>query len=253
MPHSPKPLGQKEIEEGLLQLGLNKGDAVEVHSSLSSFGYVEGGASTVIQALMNVVGPDGALVMSAYPVSPALPLTAEERGRGITWKVRLLGYDSDEKTGMGAIADTFRRRPDVILGTGPYRVAAWGRDAQLHSQGYEHLLALNGWALLMGVDIHRCSSMHLAEKVELPRQISQQFELPQDLRRDYPPDVWAIGYGSTPDDPWMKVWESARQRGFIRTHLISQSECQLFRAKTVVGIYENWLRTDPWGLFGVRE
>jgi hypothetical protein len=39
---------------------------------------------------MHVVGEDGTLVMSAYPVSPAVPLTGAEVARGITWKVRRL-------------------------------------------------------------------------------------------------------------------------------------------------------------------
>src|SRR5690348_8561063 len=65
-------LAQGEIEAGLRQLGLIRGSVVEVHSALSSFGPVEGGAATVIAALMAVVGAEGALVMSAYLVSPAI-------------------------------------------------------------------------------------------------------------------------------------------------------------------------------------
>ena len=114
---------QQDIEYGLQKLGLGRGDAVEVHSSLSSFGYVQGGASTVVDALMNVVGKDGALVMSAYPVSRALPLTEEEKARGIIWKVRFLKDDFEEKTGMGVIADEFRRRPETLLGKNLHRVS----------------------------------------------------------------------------------------------------------------------------------
>jgi aminoglycoside 3-N-acetyltransferase len=46
---------------------------VEVHISLSSLGYVVGGAGTVIMALLSVVGEEGAIIMSAYPVTPAIP------------------------------------------------------------------------------------------------------------------------------------------------------------------------------------
>ena len=84
-----------EIEHGLRQLGLTRGDAVEVHSSLSSLGWVEGGAATVVDALMNVVGEEGALVMSAYPVSKPLPLTEEEKARGILAKVQIFGKDKE--------------------------------------------------------------------------------------------------------------------------------------------------------------
>ena len=244
-------LTRENIEEGLRLLGLGRGDAAEVHSSLSHFGYVAGGATTVVDALMNVVGPHGALVMSAYPLSPAVPLSEQEQARHIAWKVRKLAVDSPEKTGMGAIADEFRTRPGVVCGTGLHRVCAWGHDARLHSQGYQHLLDIDGWALLLGVDIHRCSSMHLAEQVGIPDRIAELTQLPEDIRRDYPADAWEVGYGSTPDDPWAKVWEQAECKGLVRKRCIGQARCMLFKAKAVVSIYEELLRMDPFALFGV--
>jgi aminoglycoside 3-N-acetyltransferase len=249
------PLTQKDIEVGLRQLGLGRGDAVEVHSSLSSFGWVEGGAPTVVDALMNVVGENGALIMSAYPVSLPLPLTGQEKARGILAKVKIFGEDYDGRTGMGAIADEFQRRPATCLGRGIHRVCAWGYDAARHSQeGYRHLLDLDGWVLLLGVDIHRCSSMHVAEsKVGIPVEVSKHFEVPEDIRRDYPDDVWYIQYGSTPVDAWAKIQGEAERRGLIKRHRIGRAECMLFKAKAVVGIYEEALRTNPFGLFGVEE
>jgi aminoglycoside N3'-acetyltransferase len=248
-----KTVTQNEIEEGLRGLGLRRGDAVEVHSSLSSFGWVEGGATTVIEALMNVVGKEGALVMSAYPVSPPVPLTEEEKARGITWKVRILTFDSDEKTGLGIVVDTFRKHPDVVCGTEFFRGCAWGRDAHLHCQNYHHLLKIDGWTLLLGVGIDRCSSMHIAEDVPIPEEIARRFDIPTDILRDYPPDRWGIGYGSTPDDPWAKVWAEAQRRGLIRSRTIGQAECKLFKAKAMVSIYEEMRRTDPLALFGVKK
>jgi len=245
-------LTQKDIEAGLRGLGLRRGDAVEVHSSLSSFGWVEGGATAVIEALMHVVGEEGALVMSAYPVSPPIPLTEEEKARGITWKVRILDPNSDEKTGLGAVVDTFRKRPDVICGTNFFRGCAWGCDAHLHCLNYHHLLEIDGWALLLGVDIGRCSSMHLAEEVPIPEEIRERFNVPADILRDYPQDRWSIGYGSTPGNPWVKVWEEALRRGLVRTRTIGQSECKLFKAKAMVSIYEEMRRTDPFGMFGLK-
>ncbi len=243
---------QKDIEAGLRELGLRRGDAVEVHSSLSSFGWMEGGATAVIEALMQVVGAEGALVMSAYPVSPPIPLTDEEQARGITWKVRILDPNSDEKTGLGAVADTFRRRPDVVCGTNFFRGCAWGRDAHLHCQNYKHLLEIDGWALLLGVDIGRCSSMHLAESVPIPEEITRYFDVPDDILRDYPRDRWSIGYGSAPGNPWVKVWEEALRRGLVRTRTIGQSECKLFKARAMVSIYEEMRRSDPFGMFGLK-
>ncbi len=163
-------LMKKEIVEALKRLGLGRGAAVEVHSSMGRIGSVEGGARTVIDALMEVVGEEGAMVMSAYRVTLPLPLTEEEKKKGIIAKVRKLNESTDHRTGMGIIVDTFCNVPGTYLGEGINRVCAWGRDAKLHSRGYEYLLSVDGWVLLIGVDINRCSCMHTAEdKVGCPR------------------------------------------------------------------------------------
>ena len=47
---------KKTIIKKLRQLGLKEGDSLCVHSSLSSLGYVVGGAESVIQALLEVIG-----------------------------------------------------------------------------------------------------------------------------------------------------------------------------------------------------
>jgi aminoglycoside N3'-acetyltransferase len=49
-------LTQSEIENGFRGIGLHEDMLLEVHGSLSIFGRVEGGANTVIKALMNVIG-----------------------------------------------------------------------------------------------------------------------------------------------------------------------------------------------------
>lgn len=96
-----------QIEAGLRSIGLDRGDAVEVHSSLRAFGWVEGGAATIVDALMRVIGPEGAMVMSAYRVSGDIPLTPEEQARGITWKVKVLPEDSPEPIGLGPSLPSF--------------------------------------------------------------------------------------------------------------------------------------------------
>lgn len=249
-----KAVTQRDMEEGLRQLGLGRGDVVEVHSSLSSFGWVEGGAAAVVDALMAVVGEEGALVMSAYPVSKLLPLTEAEKARGILAKVQLFGEDYDGPTGMGVIADEFRHRPGTVLGPGFHRVCAWGRDAALHAErGYEHLLEVDGWVLLLGVGIGYCSSMHQAEiGVQFPEEIKKYWQVPEDIQRDYPDDYY-ISYGGTPDDAWQKVQDEAERHGQVWRHHIGQAECVLFKARVVVGIYGEWLRTDPFGLHGIKR
>jgi aminoglycoside 3-N-acetyltransferase len=240
-----------DIVRGLQQLGVRRGTAVEVHSSLRAFGWVEGGSETVIQALMDVLGPRGTLIMSAYPVSPAIPLTDEDRARGITWKVRILTADSAGRTGMGAVADAFRQRSDVVCGSDFFSTCAWGRDAEWHCDGYRSLLAVNGSCLLMGVGIDRCSSMHAAESIPIPGEISACWEIPEHVQRAYDPQQWGIGYGGTPEDAWQKVWDEADRQGLIRHGSIGRAVCHYFKARSLVSIYKRWRQSDPYGLYGV--
>ena len=133
----------------------------------------------------------------------------------------MLDESVDLKTGMGVIADTFRTWPDTCLGKGIHRVCSWGRDAEHLSQGrYEYLLSIDGWALLIGVDIYRCSSMHVAEEhVKLPEALLEHFRLPaaiqQELDRLYPSPEWYVQYNANAfkmDDTWGKVVTEADQR-----------------------------------------
>lgn len=248
----PSVLDQADIETGLRALGITRGMAVEVHSSLSSFGWVNGGAESVISALINAVGPEGSLVMSAYPLTPPLVLTEADKSRGIVAKVRFLDPDSDERTGMGVIVDTFRRRPDVVTGPGFHRVCAWGRDVEQHSQGYQYLLDHGGYALLLGVDIHRLSSMHYAEgKVGLPQAVHGIFGPDAETLKIYPADQWYVETGVPLVDAWGKIQAEADRRGLIRHQKIGAAECLFFKASDVVGLYEQALRTDPLGLYGL--
>jgi len=245
---------RSRVEEDLRALGLRSGDAVEVHSSLRSLGWVQGGPKTVIEALINAVGEKGAIVMSAYPVSPPLPLTETELARGLTYKVRLLAEDSEERTGMGLVADTFKRRRDVICGSELHRVCAWGHEAERHSLGYQHLLDVDGWALLLGVGIFRCSSLHQAEDpLVLPEEIAEVYAIPEDVARDYPADTWAIGYATTELYPWAQVWAEALRRGIVHRGRVGQAECKLFRAQAMVSLYRELQRGDLFALFGLER
>mgnify|MGYP004525373739 FL=1 len=54
---------KEEIVQKLREVGLEKGDVVMAHTSLKRMGYVCGGAQTVIEALMEVVGENGTIMM----------------------------------------------------------------------------------------------------------------------------------------------------------------------------------------------
>lgn len=97
---------------------------IEVHCSMSSFGNIQGGGDTIINALKNAVGKEGAVVMPSFKLSPNLLLTDNDKKLGLKQKIKKLASD-DEKTAMGIVSDTFRKMPDVVTGDGLFRVSAW--------------------------------------------------------------------------------------------------------------------------------
>lgn len=53
---------KKLLKSALIDLGIEKGMMLEVHSSLSSFGELEGGAETIINTLKEIVTEEGSMV-----------------------------------------------------------------------------------------------------------------------------------------------------------------------------------------------
>lgn len=65
---------RNDLMRDLVSLGLPEGGTVMVHSSLRSIGTVEGGADTVVEALLQCLGPEGTLVVPTFTfASPGQP------------------------------------------------------------------------------------------------------------------------------------------------------------------------------------
>src|SRR4051794_18533469 len=60
------PATRESLRADLEGLGLPAATTVMVHSSLSALGFVCGGAHTVVQSLLEVIGPDGTLMMPTH-------------------------------------------------------------------------------------------------------------------------------------------------------------------------------------------
>ena len=61
-----KTITKKDILQGLKKLGIKKGDHLLVHTALGSFGKVQNGAETVIDALLEMVGAEGTVMMPTF-------------------------------------------------------------------------------------------------------------------------------------------------------------------------------------------
>lgn len=238
-----------DIIKGLLDLGIRAGDEIEVHSSLSSFGYVEGGAETVISALKEAVGEQGSIFMPALRLSRELPLTEQDRKMGITTKIQILP-ENCERSAMGIIADTFRNMPDTVTNEGIFRISAWGRSTNEVKDGLQYIIHNGGKALLFGVDIYKLTAMHYVEDL-LPDDIKNAFPLSDEINTLYPPDKWFIEAGMFPVKPWYTIQNMAYEKGVIKEGKIGNSKVMFFNIWDVVGLYEQELKRDPYKLYGL--
>jgi aminoglycoside 3-N-acetyltransferase len=173
------------IAAALRRLGVCSGQVLMAHSSLSSIGYVLGGAQTVVGALLDVLGADGTLVMPAFSPEVSDPATWPTTWGGRPFQGAALKLAQDHvptfdpaitPTSMGAIAETFRNWPGVLRSAHPQvSVAARGALAEhivaphelAWGQGpgspFERLYDLDAKLLLLGVGFNRATLLHFAE------------------------------------------------------------------------------------------
>lgn len=243
---------KQQLKNALAELGIKKGMTLEVHSSLSSFGKLEGGALTVIDTLKELVTEDGSIFMPALRLSKELELTENDKKLGITVKIKILEPDT-ERTAMGIVADTFRKMPDTYTGRDVISTSGWGKHGkEALTSGLDYAIHNDGKALLLGVDIYKLTAMHYIETIT-PDDINAQFAPSDEINRIYPPDEWFIEAGHPPVKAWYKIQAMAYEKGFIKEMYIGDCKAMFFDIWSVVSLYENELRNDPYGLWGMKR
>lgn len=179
---------KKDILEALAQLGMEAGQTVMVHTSLSALGFVCGGAQVVIEALLETVGEDGTIMMPTQSWKNLDPTAGVHWEEPEAWWQTIRdnwpAFDKDitPTNTMGAVAEMFRRWPGTLRSAHPARsVAARGKHARYLTEGHDlsnifgegspigKLYELDGWVLLIGVGYDKNTSLHLADvRAEYP-------------------------------------------------------------------------------------
>lgn len=153
---------KEKIKEDLIKIGVKKGQIVGVHSSLKSIGYVIGGPDTVIDALLEVVGEDGTIIMPTFSNSTADATTP--------FSIK------NARSNDGLITETFRKRSNAIRSFHPtHSVTGIGKEAEFLTKDHMKTSALGenspfhkaaqkgSYILLIGVDNKVNSTLHIAE------------------------------------------------------------------------------------------
>ncbi len=158
-------LKKHEIIEGLRRIGLTSGDTVLVHSAMRTFGLINNGASTIVEALLEVLEHNGTLVV------PTFTFKHEVEADPI---IDLLTDPSE----MGAITEEVRNLPEAMRSIA-YRhsFAAVGPNAPTITRidpeicvfdlrsSFGKMLNLNSKVLILGLTYECSTSHHFAEYI----------------------------------------------------------------------------------------
>lgn len=117
---------KKDLQKDLQKIGIKPTDTLLVHSSMKSIGKVDGGADTVLDALIEYL-KDGLLVFPTHS--------------WMTMKDDHLKYDREtEPSCVGLLTNMFMKRDGVVRSYHPtHSVAAKGLDAKAYIAGEENI------------------------------------------------------------------------------------------------------------------
>ncbi|HBN82763.1 MAG TPA: hypothetical protein DDZ89_02865 [Clostridiales bacterium] len=117
-PRYLSPVTKGDILAAFKAVGVHEEDTMLIHLSLKSFGYVEGGAITVIEAAKEAVTPKGTVVF------PAL-VQRDFANAYVHWDKEKSPSD------VGYVTEVFRTLPDSLRSDqATHSVSAWGQKAR---------------------------------------------------------------------------------------------------------------------------
>jgi len=212
---------RKDIVQGLIRLGIRKGDCLLVHSSLSSLGYVEGGADCVIDAFLEAIGPEGTLVL------PTLTFSIVNANNPV-FDVR------STPSVVGLITEVFRQRGGVVRSLHPtHSCAAVGPLANALTEGHERditpcgrhspfarLIDMDGRIVFLGVDLSCNTTFHALEEMACVPWLFDRWE-----------DLYTIGYDGRKISVPSRRHSTGMNRDFQKMEPVLERASALTRGK----------------------
>lgn len=248
----------RSLVQELISLGVEQGDGLFVHASMSAIGHVIGGPRTVIEALLETVGEDGLVGMPGFSVDAYFPPEIDKSkltiGEIAQVEDAVVGFDMMKSPTyqMGIIAETFRTWPGTKRSNHPaVSICINSKDADAYLE--EHSLE---WAtgtqsplgkmknrpamkiLLIGVGWNRCTALHTAETLATNRRTK--------TRRSKNGDADGL-WVETPDvaDDMNRLFPSAgtafETEGTVSCGALGEAQCKLCDFAALVDFASEWI------------
>jgi aminopeptidase YwaD len=231
-------LKKEDFLAAFKRIGIRRGQTVMVHSSLSRFGFVEGGEDAAIDALLEAIGPRGTLVMPTLSFS---------------W-IGHPPYDPRRTPSqVGAITESFRRRPGVLRSPHPtHSVAALGPKARaivsVHSPDMPVFSKDGAFGKLYGLDarilmlapLGANTIMHMAEEwagVPFPDFRAHVMKRGKRIEVMVKRAPWHANF----EDHYRVLFE----RGLIQSTAFGEGEIYYMRARDAVDVALENVRHNP--------
>jgi aminoglycoside 3-N-acetyltransferase len=243
-------------------LGISEGITLLVHSSLSSMGWVCGGAVAVILALEQVLTETGTLVMPTHssdltdPEHWVAPPVPESWWQTIRDEMPAFDRRFTPTNWMGCIPETFRNQECVIRSSHPNAsFAAWGKHKEYILQDAHYDFSQNeksplgriyekdGVVLLLGVGYDRNTSFHLAEyvaKYPSKKVVKDGFPIVQDGVREWEYFEDILYYA----DDFPRIGEDLEGTGMVRRGKIGAAEARLIPQRRMVDFAVAWMEEN---------
>jgi len=227
-----------------------------VHSSLGEVGWTVGGPVTVIRALLEVLGPEGTLVMPAESPYVSDPSSWDDERVSRDWHETIRAHlpvfnPLTTPTTMGAIPEAFRTYPGTTRSNHPMvSVCANGQFASEitaeHSLDFcegrgtpfEKLYDLGAQTLLLGVGFNRCTSLHYAESLVPSRRTTvHRYPIIKDCER-----IWIESPNMANDDGvhFPAVGEKFAATGAVKNGCVGSADSMLFETRQLVDFAESY-------------
>lgn len=244
-------INRAELIEQFKATGLKQGDTVLIHSSMKSFGYVEGGANTVVRSLNAAIGKEGTIIV------PTLT------GRREDSKACPPEYDTlNTKSWTGIIPETVRNMEGAIRSLHPTHSAVaigsrklWVTSGHENSKSpcdenspYYKNAVIKGYIVLAGVDQESNTSIHSCEEIAA---------VPYHLQKDVL-DINIKGYDGSqitvtnrlhnwekPETNFNKLDELFEKKGIMKKYMVGNSLLRLINAQDMFDFTINLLKKDP--------